>query len=331
MAEIPMREIALAMARSGMYIFPGLAGQKRPATRRGLKDATRDSRKIASWWTANPSFNICIATEPSNLVVIDCDTGKDWPLEGQAPDGCQGGDDILVMEGIKAGIVPVDWIYRIGLPSVATPSGGLHLYYRAPKKQEIRSRTTVLPWVDVRARGGYVVSPYSSTKAGMYRPINGWHTVVHTDAGPDFKPIGIPSMESIAFHPPVLPKWLIEIVGDKVRQPSTSAGGGDVLDLIRKRLDMPSVGSGTGYATSALHRESEIVRTSSKGSRNEKLNRAAFSVGTLVGAGLLDEVEVHRHLTDAALLAGLDEGETRVTIASGLRSGKASPREVSGL
>lgn len=331
MTEIPLRDVALAMARSGMYVFPGLVGQKRPATKRGLKDATRDPKMISAWWTANPSFNICIATEPSNLVVIDCDTGKPWPGDGQPPEGCQGGDDILVMLGIKAGIVPVDWMYRTEVPSVATPSGGLHLFYRKPKKVEIRSRANVAPWVDVRAKGGYVVGPYSSTASGTYRPINGWHTVVRTEAGPDFKPIGIPSMESISFSAPVLPDWLVDLVADKGRTSPTLDGGGDVLDLIRKRLDMPSIGSGTGYAAAAMAREVEIVRTSSTGTRNEKLNRAAFSLGTLIGTGLLDEATVITELEIAAETAGLDHTEIRQTIASGLRGGKANPREVSGL
>jgi hypothetical protein len=331
MTEIPLRDVALAMAGSGMYVFPALAGQKRPATRNGFKDATRDPKMISSWWSANPHFNICIATEPSNLVVIDCDAGKPWPGDGQPPEGCQGGDDILVMLAQKAGIVPVDWMYRTEVPSVATPSGGIHLYYRKPKKVEIRSRANVAPWVDVRAKGGYVVAPYSSTPAGTYRPINGWHTIVRTDAGPDFTPIGIPSMESISFSAPRLPDWLIELVADKKGRAPDLDGGGDVLDLIRKRLDVPTVGSGTGYAAAAAVREVEIVRTSSPGTRNEKLNRAAYSLGTLAGAGLLEESDVQRHLEDAALVAGLDDVEIRRTIASGMRAGKASPRQVSGL
>ena len=47
--------------------------------------------------------------------------------------------------------------------TVATPSGGLHLYYRAPAEDErLRNTAGTLGWkVDTRAHGGYVVAPGS--------------------------------------------------------------------------------------------------------------------------------------------------------------------------
>lgn len=327
MPTIPRGSVALAMARAGLHVFPALAGQKRPATRNGFKDATTNPRMIAAWWAANPHFNICIATEASRLVVIDCDAGKPWPGDGQPPEGCRTGDHILTREGVAAGVISSDWMYSSGVPAVATPSGGVHLYYRAPRRPEVRSRANVLPWVDVRGMGGYVVAPYSSTPAGHYRPLHGWGSLVHGHADADLQAVGAPEMVSIGLRLPVLPEWLLEIL--EPPEGDLPVRDQDVLDMIRRRLDVPSIGS--GYAAAALAREVELVRTASEGSRNQRLNRAAYSLGTLVGSGHLDEIEVVRHLEDAAMVAGLDSGEIRPTISSGLRAGKASPREVVGL
>jgi hypothetical protein len=69
------------------------------------------------------------------------------------------------------------------------------------------------------------------------------------------------------------------------------------------------------------------------GARNAQLNRAAFSLGTLVAAGMLAEGIVVQALREAAQQNGLtaDDGERRCedTIRSGLRAGMANPRRVS--
>src|SRR5581483_12084183 len=62
------------------------------------------------------------------------------------------------------------------------------------------------------------------------------------------------------------------------------------------------------------------------GCRNHTLNRAAFSLGQLVGAGALDAAEVETHLLAAATGIGLGEREARRTIASGLVAGTRHPR-----
>jgi hypothetical protein len=58
------------------------------------------------------------------------------------------------------------------------------------------------------------------------------------------------------------------------------------------------------------------------GCRNDTLNRAAFALGRLVGAGLLDEASVRHELTAAARYAGLGRDETTRTIRSGLTAGR---------
>jgi hypothetical protein len=56
------------------------------------------------------------------------------------------------------------------------------------------------------------------------------------------------------------------------------------------------------------------------------LNRAAFNLGQLVAAGLLDVDKVRAVLLAAALQAGNPETKAQATITSGLRGGAAKPR-----
>ena len=62
------------------------------------------------------------------------------------------------------------------------------------------------------------------------------------------------------------------------------------------------------------------------GARNQTLNRAAFNLGQLVAAGLLDGDEVRAVLLAAALEAGNPPAKARATIESGLAGGAAKPR-----
>lgn len=324
MTSIPLGSVALAMGRAGMHVFPVLPGQKRPATRSGLKAATTDPKMIRAWWAAVPTANVGVACEPSGLVVIDCDQGKEWPLDGQPPEGCHGGDDLLVMLALEAGADPT-FIYGQDSCSVITPSGGLHLYYRAPAGQKVRSSAGRLaPWVDVRAAGGYVVGPFSATGAGVYRPLLGWDRVVRSKAGPDLQSHGIPSIEEIHFDPPALPSWLAERMVER-EEPV------DVFSRLLAALDREPVGCRDGYAAAALHAETTSVATATQGSRNHTLNRAAYSLGTLVAAGALDEGQVRSALESAAIQCGLGRDEAIASIRSGMRAGMANPREVAGL
>ena len=83
---------------------------------------------------------------------------------------------------------------------------------------------------------------------------------------------------------------------------------------------------GGGYGPAALAGERQAVATAPPGRRNATLNRAAFNLGQLVAARLLDTDEVRAVLLAAALEAGNLEAKARATIGSGLRGGAAKPR-----
>ncbi|MDV6376226.1 hypothetical protein [Deinococcus arenicola] len=82
------------------------------------------------------------------------------------------------------------------------------------------------------------------------------------------------------------------------------------------------------YAQSALNLEVDAMRTAGEGGRNHQLNISAHSLGTLIGAGVLDEVEAVQQLTEAAISAGLPADEVRDTVRSGIDAGKAKPRDL---
>jgi hypothetical protein len=90
-------------------------------------------------------------------------------------------------------------------------------------------------------------------------------------------------------------------------------------------------GRAAGYARAALAREAQAVAAAPAGTCNHTLNRAAFSLGQLAAAGLLDPGEVRAVLLEAALAAPATghadrERRARATIESGLRGGARKPR-----
>jgi hypothetical protein len=110
--------------------------------------------------------------------------------------------------------------------------------------------------------------------------------------------------------PVPLPEWLVGLLVDSQRMPTASA----------------SIPHGTAYAMAALRQETRLVSTARPGTRNDTLNRAAFSLGQLVAAGLLPSLAVVTALSCAAQRAGLPAEEARRTIRSGMTAGARNPR-----
>lgn len=67
------------------------------------------------------------------------------------------------------------------------------------------------------------------------------------------------------------------------------------------------------------------VEFAEEGTRNDTLNRSAFTLGGLAATGALDENEVYDALFDAGIMSGLAEDETENTILSGFAAGKEQP------
>lgn len=86
------------------------------------------------------------------------------------------------------------------------------------------------------------------------------------------------------------------------------------------------------YVWSAVQGEHDNVAAAGEGSRNQTLYKAAVKLGSLVGAGMLDEPDAREALLAGAQAATdpLPEWEARRTIDSGLQYGIAHPRQLEG-
>ncbi len=139
-------KLALNYAELGWYVFPLVPNKKVPATKNGFKDATLDLEQIKKWWTEIPSANIGIATgSRTGIAVVDIDVKN----------GSNG------FESLKTLAIDTNTLTSL------TPSGGRHLYYVTSGKT-INSKTRILPGIDIKAEGGYVVAPGSVIDGKKY-------------------------------------------------------------------------------------------------------------------------------------------------------------------
>lgn len=183
--------------------------------------------------------------------------------------------------------------------TVISGSGhGAHLYLRASILPRSK-RTTGLEWgnVELRADGCYVVAP-PSIHPNTNRPY-----IVSNR-------VPIKRVTSLV----LLANWIDAQNASKRTAPTHST-------------ERPAIDS-SKWALAALEAESAAVRTAPAGARNHTLNRAAYKLGQLVGAGRLNRGEVETVLLAAADSLSRDDGETTVvrTIRSGLNAGIANPR-----
>ena len=132
-------------------IIPVWPGGKAPCIHNGLRGASCDPNTVNGWLLAYPKANVGVLTgSKSGLLVLDVDMGKDRDGEHELRDLQQ-----------THGPLPKT-------VEAKTPRGGRHLYFRMPQVP-IRSRAGVLsPSIDVRADGGYVLSPPSVVGGGCY-------------------------------------------------------------------------------------------------------------------------------------------------------------------
>jgi len=82
------------------------------------------------------------------------------------------------------------------------------------------------------------------------------------------------------------------------------------------------------YTVAALRRATDAIATAAEGTRARVTYDESYSLGRLIGAGLLDVHPVEAALLDAAQAAGLPNREALNHIRSGLRRGQDRPREV---
>ncbi len=160
------RSAAVAAASRGWAIFPVRPGDKRPAVNRWEERACADPETVGRWWPAEA--NVGIACGPSRLLVIDLDCHASLPPDWAALPGVKDGRDVLAQLCEWSG---QSWP---GTHTVATPSGGWHLYYQAPDSVALRNTAGAIgPQIDTRASGGYVLGAGSEVDGAEYETIDG--------------------------------------------------------------------------------------------------------------------------------------------------------------
>ncbi len=212
--------------------------------------------------------------------------------------------NIAIATGAASGVVVVDVdgpkgeeaLDRLGqMPKtlqVAT-SKGRHLYFQRPAGEKWGNTSGRLPEIDTRGDGGYVMAPPSIHPSGKaYLWIDREHVIAP------------------------MPQFVIDAIYAPKPKPRP------IPNPVAWEKVPPA------YAQSAIDSECRAVASCTEGGRNHRLNVAAFSLGQLVGAGLLAESDAERELWNAAMQAGLEEEETHKTIASGLGAGRKQPRIV---
>jgi putative DNA primase/helicase len=283
---------ALALARQGFAIFPCHPDTKQPLVKSeivgqgGFKLATTDDAVVGEWWARYPKAMIGLPTGPNiGAFVVDIDAGVDDAT-----------GEIFSTEQILR-----DLQRELGAPlpatvSCTTPRGGLHLYFALPAGEQMPgNKAAVIPRVDIRGIGGYVVAPPSQRSDGKSYF---WLTSLLTQA------------------PAIAPVTLLDLIRRPKRRdaspnkpmPARSNGGG-----------------GTTYGLAAIDYEISALRRAPEGTRNDSLFHAAIRLGQLVASHELD-----LHAVEAALITAAKAWPNLTkslgTIRSGLSRGLQEPR-----
>ncbi|MGW3416489.1 DUF3987 domain-containing protein [Streptomyces phaeochromogenes] len=145
---------------------------------------------------------------------------------------------------------------------------------------------------DVRAGNAYVVGPGSLHQSG----------VIYTLEDPEQPPEQVPP-------------WLLDALTSRPVAPTAPVAR---VTIPVDRLD--------AYTRKVVQEECDAITRAPDGDQNNTINTAAFSFGTLIGAGALSEAEARAYLLTAARAGNHPEGRALATIESGLRAGLAEPR-----
>ncbi|MGA5559306.1 bifunctional DNA primase/polymerase [Streptomyces lavendulocolor] len=287
----------------------------------GFHAATLDMARLAQWWGTRPQMGVGVSCGPANLVVIDVDAHAATPptrdkllpgipiaAEIDVSAMTTGFHTLAVLAALRGQPSPADDDTTL---RVRTPSGGLHIWYRATDSRRWQcsagsGANRALAWqVDVRAHGGYIIAPGTHTSAGTYRPV-----------GPARTPAPLPDWLALELertnHLPAANIPAPRPVPARARQAVVAAGGGrdratkTLATVLAEVASCAAVPEGAGFS--------------------EKLNRAAFTVGGLAAAGHLTEHAAEQVLLETATMARPgQERHCLQIIRSGMRAGSQHP------
>ncbi|MFQ6144433.1 bifunctional DNA primase/polymerase [Streptomyces seoulensis] len=287
----------------------------------GFHAATLDWRRVDQWWAANPQFGVGVACGPAGLVVIDIDAheGKP-PSRDRILPGIPIADHID-LTGLSTGFHTMGVLAALrGMSSpadddstlrVRTPSGGLHVWYRAGDSRRWQcsagsSRGRALAWqVDVRAHGGYIIAPGTTTRAGTYTPLGEVR------------------------QPALLPAWLAQELERTGHLPAPDVPAPRPVQP-RAQQAILAAGGGRDRAhrilTAVLAPVEACGQVSEGAGFSDTLNRAAYTLGGLAAAGFVSQEDAERTLRETAAAARPgQEHRAEHIIRSGLAAGLKRP------
>ncbi len=289
-----------------------------------LAYAARGWQVLPLWWPA--------ATGRCACGMPDCDGAGKHPVHRLIPHGLHDASSRLdtvarwwqsapcanlgIRTGAVSGLVVLDVDGPAGLLALralvasrprlrarwARTGGGWHAYFAHPDTAVPNSAGRLGEGIDVRGDGGYVVAPPSRHASGrLYRWLGSGDASRATigDAG----------------HLSPMPPWLVDLL--------TARPAAESQRQVLLRSDHAAA-----YAAAAVESEAREVAQAPLGQRNHRLNQAAFRLGQLVGAGLLEERMAAAALVDAGLAAGPGERKIRSTVRRGLQAGMRHPRQI---
>lgn len=283
---------ALALAAQGLYVFPchsGGAKAKQPMPFIKWREASTIDAAKIQAWWRKWP-DAAIGLDLAKSGFIVIDADRHDPEK----DGVEAFGVMMAENGFHPDSAPI----------VATPSEGNHHYFRQPLGKKYGNADSRMylgrklrdMGINVRGYGGYVIAPGTVMADGRYYELYG----------------------NLA-DAPVLPDWLSAILETA---PETTAK----VQVNRSQHSDARIQS---YCDAAIAEETRRVATAGKGSRNNTLNEAAFSLGQLVGAGWVTEAEIAALLENAASECGLPTFEAKKTIRSGITAGMQHPRMLS--
>ncbi|GIH89899.1 bifunctional DNA primase/polymerase [Planobispora siamensis] len=259
----------------------------------GVRAATTDPARLSTWWQRQPDAVPGVAAGPSGLILLDLDAHDD-PLPADPATGLLPGIDLTgdpalaeparirtglhtlaLLARVRGGVHPWPAIPEHQPVVATTPSGGRHLWYRAPTAN-LRQALGKLGWqIDIKAGWNYGLAPGATTSTGTY----------HLRSGDPASPGR-------------LPEWLahevLRVTAPAPIQPRLSP------TLRRERCD----GAPAAYLTTVLSRGAAHLATLTDG-RQRALSALAYHAGGLLAWSGLPEHQVSAHLITAGEASGL--------------------------
>ncbi|WP_194894693.1 bifunctional DNA primase/polymerase [Catenulispora pinisilvae] len=293
----------------------------------GVRAATTNPQRITAWWRRAPHAVPGIAAGPSGLVLIDIDTHGE-PLPDDHATALLPGIDLrteLIGEAtwrnrsaFRTGRDSLNLLARLRgrrnpWPGdaahqplvVTTPSGGTHLWYRAPDgvtlHQALASTRRALAWkVDVKAGWSYGIAPGVTTTAGTYAIASGTVAV-------------------IGFMPDWLTREVVRVAGPEHRDTTTPPARPTPAAVV-------SADRGTRYLLTVLDRGDAQLRTKrGDDGRKQRLAALAYQAGGLIHLSQLTEHDVIDRLAAAGIASGLPARKAEDIARSSLANGQRRP------